>query len=227
MPGREISLETGGIYHLVNRGIGSQAIFTKPRDYQRALETALFYQNSHPPLRYSYFFRLPTSRRNKILQNLNDKPDHLVSLIAYCFMSNHFHLLIRQEKENGTSKFMSQFANSYTRYFNTKRRLQGPIFQGKFKAVKIDSTEQLIHVSRYIHLNPYSAGIINDLKATADYPYSSFREYVSPYHAAYCQKDIVLNLFTAPNSYKDFVFNQADYQRQLQIIKHLLAEITP
>lgn len=224
MPGREIPLVTDQIYHVVNRGIAEQPIFLREKDYERALETLLYYKNTHLPLRYSFFMRLPAKQRGEILTSLKEKRGVLVDIMAYCLMPNHIHLLVIQRKDNGISIFMSNFANSYTRYFNTKRNRRGPIFEGKFKAIRIETDEQLLHVSRYIHLNPYTSYIVKTLNQLEHYPYSSFSEYLGYSQSNVCQKELILNQFSNRNSYKNFVFNQADYQRKVEAIKHLTLE---
>lgn len=224
MPGREIPLVTGQTYHLLNRGIGDQPIFLNSKDYTRGLKTLLYYQNSQVPLRYSFFLRLPKEQRREILTSLEKKKDALIDIIAYCLMPNHFHLLCTQRKDNGISIFMGNFANSYTRYFNTKRTRRGPIFQGKFKAIRIETDEQLLHVSRYIHLNPYTSYLVKTLPQLEQYPYSSFGEYITPQQKDVCQKELILSHFPDGRTYKNFVFDQADYQRQLEKIKHLALE---
>lgn len=95
-------------------------------------------------------------------------------------MPNHFHLLLKQTKENGISKLVANFQNSYTRYFNLKNERVGPLFQGVFKALRVKTDEQLIHVSRYIHLNPYSSSVIKSFEELKRYPWSSVEEYLHP-----------------------------------------------
>lgn len=224
MPGRRQPLVTSHIYHVVNRGIADQKIFLGERYFARALDTFRYYQNSSPPLRYSYFIRLPRYRREEILGDLAKTKDFLVEILAYCFMPNHIHLLLKQTKDKGVSVFMSNVSNSYTRYFNTKRKRVGPIFQGKFKAVLIKTDDQLMHVSRYIHLNPYSAGIVKRLDRLPAYPYSSFSEYLGSKLGEFCERNTILSNFKDTDSYKRFVFDQADYQRELQKIKRLVLE---
>lgn len=127
MPGRNIPLITGQYYHVLNRGISLQPTFIGTRDFQRAIELMQYYQNEKPLIRYSQFLVLSKIRRKKILENLLKEKKFLAEIISYCFMPNHFHLILKQLKENGISKFMSNFSNSYTRYFNIKNKRNGPL----------------------------------------------------------------------------------------------------
>lgn len=224
MPGRKIPLVTNQIYHVLNRGIASQPVFLAKKDYQRTLEIIWYYQNQNPPLSYSHFLRLPIKQKSEILERLKNKEKFLVEIIALSLLPNHFHFLLKQTQENGVSIFMSNLTNSYTRYFNTKNKRTGPLFQGKFKATMVETDEQLFHLSRYIHLNPYTSYVVKKLKDLKDYPYSSLPEYLGRSRANFFQKEIVLNQFKNVNSYKRFVFDQAEYQRKLERIKHLAME---
>lgn len=224
MPGRNIPLVLNQIYHVLNRGVASQPVFFDKRNYQRATETIFYYQNKDLPLNYSAFLELSTQRRKEILERLKEKRNFLVEIIAFCLMPNHFHFLLKQIRENGISVFMSNFSNSYTRYLNTNRKRIGPLLQGKFKAVRVETDEQLLHLSRYIHLNPYSSYILKGLEELKIYPYSSLPEFLNSQKTDFCQKEIVLSHFKNPLHYKKFVFDQADYQRRLEEIKHLILE---
>ncbi len=215
---------TNQVYHVINRGVASQPIFLDQRDYLRAIEIILYYQNQKVPLRYSFFRRLPVKQRMEILDNLKGRADFLVEIIAYCLMPNHFHLVLKQIKDGGISTFMSNLSNSYTRYFNTKNKRIGPLLQGKFKAIRVETDEQLFHLSRYIHLNPYSSYVIKSLRKLEGYPYSSLPEYLGLTKSKNCHKETILDNFKDSTSYKKFVFDQADYQRMLQEIKQLTLE---
>ena len=224
MPGREIPLVTGEIYHIVNRGTASQTIFSSQRHYQRALEIMLYYQNQKPPLRYSYFSALSPSVKVEKLAQLKNTKEFLVEILAYCLMPNHFHFLLKQLVDNGISNYLSKFSNSYTRYFNTKHNRVGPLLQGKFKSIQVENENQLLHLSRYIHLNPFSSGIVKHLKDLQDYPYSSLSEHLGLNNNQYCSKDMILSYFKSTNAYRDFIFDQAYFQRELEIIKHSILE---
>lgn len=136
-------------------------------------------------------------------------------------MPNHFHFLLRQKQKNGVSTFAANFTNSYTRYFNTKHERVGPLFQGLFKAVRVESDEQLMHISRYIHLNPISSFLVEPDRLE-NYQWSSYPEYVVPSSKNnITNKEIVLGLFSSRKAYKQFVLDQVDYARRLEQIKHL------
>lgn len=224
MPGRKIPLVNNEIYHVINRGVASQPIFLNKRDYDRALNTILYYQNFNIPLRYSFFMRLPQQRKFELHNQLKGQKEYFVDIVSYCLMPNHIHLLLKQKTDSGISIFMSKFSNSYTRYFNTKNDRIGHLFQGKFKSVRIENDEQLLHVSRYIHLNPFTSYVVKNLDELERYPYSSFVEYINRKVQSFCKKSLVLNHFRSCINYKEFVFNQADYQRKLDRIKHLILE---
>jgi len=224
MPGRKIPLVTDQVYHILNRGIASQPVFLTKKNYQRMLEIILYYQNQNPSLSYSHFLRLPVNQRIEFLERLRNKEKFLVEIITLCLMPSHFHLLLKQSQENGISIFMSNLANSYTRYFNTQNKRIGHLFQGKFKSVMIETDEQLLHVSRYIHLNPYTSSIIKTLQELEGYSYSSLPEYLGQSKTNFFQKEIILDQFKDIDSYKNFILNQAEYQKRLEQIKHLIME---
>ncbi len=224
MPGRLVPLVKGEMYHVFNRGINKQIIFTSQRDYRRVLEVLEFYSYKKPRLSYSKYLLLHPESQQLFFEELRESGEKIVEIISYCFMPNHFHLQLRQLDENGISIFLGNLQNSYTRYFNTKYHKIGPLLQGRFKAILIENMFQLLHVSRYIHLNPYSSGICQTAEDLLKYPWSSLGEYIADSNTtSLCTKRDVLSEFNA-SSYKDFVLDQADYQRELDQIKHVLLE---
>lgn len=224
MPARVLPLVTNEIYHIINRGNASVPIFKVKHDHQRFIQTFLYYQNINPPIRFSKFTKLNNTNRGKILRELKEKKKFLVELIAYCLMPNHFHFLLRQNKEDGILNFIRLSTNSYSRYFNTKYRRRGSLFEGRFKAVRIETDNQLLHVSRYIHLNPYSSYLVKNFESLLSYPFSSLPEYLGNVREGVCQKEIILEHFPNAGKYKEFVSDRADYQRSLEEIKHQLLE---
>jgi putative transposase len=138
-------------------------------------------------------------------------------------MPNHFHFLIQETTNKGTSSFISNFQNSYAKYFNTKNKRNGSLFQQMFKSVLIETDEQLLHIARYIHLNPLTSFILKDIDELSSYPWSSFQEYIGT-EAKIVDKKLILNLFPSINHFIEFTKDQIDYQRQLDKIKHLTFE---
>ena len=140
-------------------------------------------------------------------------------------MPNHFHLLLKQLKNNGISTLVANFQNSYTRYFNLKNKRVGPLFQGAFKAVRVETDEQFLHVSRYIHLNPYSSLVVKSLEELQRYPWSSLPEYLNPKkhkNKISFPKEILDFFDDNLHDYQKFIYNQAEYQKNLETIKHLI-----
>ena len=224
MPRRNLPLVTGEIYHTLNRGTGSIPIFRTDKDYQKFLAILLYYQNAQVPFRFSRFVHLEREERVKLKKDLAKKKIFLVEIIAYCLMENHFHLLLKQEKDNGIMNLLRLVQNSYSHYFNKKSKRKGLLFEGSFKAIRVETEPQLLHLSRYIHLNPYSAYAVKNLSSLFKYPYSSLGEYINKRQKEVCQKNTILKLLSSRKKYKQFVSNQADYQRSLQTIKHQFLE---
>lgn len=137
-------------------------------------------------------------------------------------MPNHFHLLLRQLEEGGIQEFANKISNSYTKYFNTKYKRVGPLFQGAFKAVSVETDEQLTHLSRYIHLNPYVSNLTDQLTT---FTHSSYPEFIGLSNKQLCTTEPILSFFKDKNSYKKFVTDHQDYALRLAEIKHLLLDI--
>jgi len=224
MPTRTTPLITGHFYHIFNRGISKQPIFLGKKDFKRAMQLLRFYSFDIPKIRFSKFSLLSRKERNQFWKKLRKEERKLVELVSFCLLPNHFHLLLQQKKDNGISEFMSLFQNSFTRYFNTRYRKIGPILQGQFKAVRIEDEKQLLHLSRYIHLNPYSSFIVKKLPELENYPWSSLSEYLEGEKSPICSQETILTNFKNPKDYKRFVFDQANFQRALERIKYLVIE---
>lgn len=219
---RRVVLASNQIYHVYNRGVERRTIFTNRREFQRAIDTAKYYRFASLPLRFSKFLVQPETRKSEILTGIDSSENKQVEIIAYCLMPNHFHFLVKQLQDNGTSRFLSNFTNSYTKYFNTKHKRNGPLVQGIFKAVLVETDEQLLHVSRYIHLNPVASFVIKE-EELESYEWSSYREYLGLIEG-FCGKEIVLNQFPSIKDYRQFVHDRISYAQELEKIKHLVLE---
>lgn len=215
MPGRVIPFATDEVYHVFNRGVEKRETFRQPRDYQRFLQTVNYYRHGGRKPKFSTLNKTQFAIFNPSPNRL------LVEILCYCLLPNHFHLLLRQKKDKGISIFLSQLCNSYTRYFNTKHKRVGALFQGTFKAVLIEDDQQLVHISRYIHLNPLLAKVTPQLDS---YKWSSWSEYMS-YTDGVCNTEEILGLFKSSADYRDFTKDQIDYAETLRMLKRQLLDL--
>lgn len=184
--------------------------------YQRFLELMEYYNRPIVPYKYSIALQLDTYTYTNCLK---EKSDQIVKIIAYCLMPDHYHLLVKIKNDTCFSQFISNIENSFSRYFNLLSKRKGPLWQSRFKDKRIRTNEQLLHVSRYIHLNPVTNYLIDN---PIHWVYSSYRDYIlSKTTLSETMTEISIK---DPMTYKRFVEDQIDYQRALKSIKRLLLE---
>lgn len=223
MARRKAVLATNEFYHVYNRGVEKRPIFLNRGDHLRMIEVANYYRFQRCPVKFSYFRRLSSKERVRLLEKMERESKKLVEVLCFCLMPNHIHFLLKQLVDGGVSKFMAKITNGYSHYFNVKNKRVGHLFQGNFGAVRMETEEQLIHVSRYIHLNPVTSYLI-EFKDLEKYEWSSYPEYLGV-KKGFCSKQEVIGHFKNPESYKEFVADHVDYARELENIKHLTFEI--
>ena len=137
----------GAWYHGMNRGAGRRRIFLAGAD------------------------------STKFLTLLGEVSEiYRLEVHAYCLMGNHYHLLVHTPHA-GLSRAMRHLNGVYTQYFNRRTGQDGPLFRGRYRAVLVDSDAYLLQASRYIHVNPVDAGIVN---RPEDYAHSSYGAYLEP-----------------------------------------------
>jgi len=212
-------------YHIFNRGLDRRPVFLNHWDFVRAWKTLDFYRFKNTSLNLAKVLVMGKEDKEKFFSNLRKDSNKQVEVISYCFMPNHFHFLLKQKQKEGISTFLSNFTNSYTRYFNARHKRRGRLFEGVFKAVRIETEEQLMHVSRYFHLNPVVSLVIKECEL-GDYNWSSFPEYLGECQGIeICDKEIVLSGFSSKEDYRTFVHDRIEYGQKLESIKHLLLEV--
>lgn len=193
-------------------------IFRSHEDYFRMKEIMRYYALENQPVKYSLYEKLILSGNIRSFQELSNK-EYLVEIIAYCIMPTHIHLILCQLKDEGISIYMKNLLNSYTRYFNIKNNRKGPLWQGRFKSILIQTDEQLLHLTRYIHLNPTSDNLVDKPE---NWKYSSYHEYLQKGDDFLCAFQKYINI--DPRSYNAFVGERRDYQQKLAEIRHLCLE---
>jgi len=184
---RDNPLMTGNHYHVYNRGIDKRTIFNTENDYKRFM-VLLHISNSRKAIKLDNLI----SHAGMNYQQLLEVPieEKLVSISAWCVMTNHFHLAVRQEVDDGISIFMKKLGTAYSMFFNKKYQRQGALFGGRFKSKLVDSDAHMMWLMRYIHANPLDIefdmdnapaglGLSQDQKMfLRGYPYSSLADYL-------------------------------------------------
>jgi len=212
---RKVLLVNNEIYHIFNRGVNKADIYFQEPDFRRFYLSAIYYLDHST--KYSRHLSDPGSDMNG--QGRNEQAR--VEVIAYCLLPNHFHFLMKQLKDGGITSYIRHLCNAYSHYINKKNDRVGPLFQGKFRSVHIGNSDQLYHVSRYIHLNPLVSKLTNNLE---NYKWSSYLTYARGSEDKLCNTDLILKSFSSGDEYCKFVLDRADYARRLDDIKHLVVE---
>ena len=199
-PMRKISFALGEYYHIYNRGVDKRNIFADFFDINR------FFLSMNE-------FNTPVSI-GSIYEHRFDKPDNsvpkpkLIEFTAYCLNPNHFHFIVTPQHDAGIQKFMHKLGLGYTNYFNERHKRSGSLFQGKYKAVHVNSNEYLLHLSAYVNLNDEVHQLGNSVPKLVK---SSWEEFLDPATKnPFCRKNIVLDQFATFPAYKKFAFDCLD-----------------
>lgn len=219
MPSRKDIFLNGKIYHIFNKTIDKRTVFSSKTLASLFINTLQYYRSSHSVIRYSHFKELPPRLKHLHSQKIYTPLSFRIEILSYCLMPNHFHLLVKQRLDDGIIKTVGTVLNSITRYFNVLHERKGPVFLPQFRSKRIITGEQLIHVSRYIHLNPYTSGVVKTVSELQTYPFSSLKEYQDK--EILCNTRYVLDHFKGSKDlYIRFVLSNKKYQKTLESIKH-------
>jgi REP element-mobilizing transposase RayT len=195
MPRREMEFEPGSYYHVFNRGVNKERIFFEQENYH-------------------FFIR--RMREYLVCQE--------VEMIAYCLMPNHFHMIVCPLKENFSAR-MGLFGMSYAKAINSRYKRVGPLFQSRFQAKWVGKNEYLLHLSRYIHINPVLGKLVGKAE---DWEFSSYRDYLGLRREDMLKPGIVLEQFSMfmgdivnqQKAYREFV--EGFLGDDIHQIQHLL-----
>lgn len=140
-------ISESGVYHILFRGVNQQNIFEEADDFKKLKDTIGFV-----------------------------KQEMGFEIYAYCFMSNHVHLVLKEKNTGDISLIMKRILTKYARWYNIKYGRSGALIANRYKSVPVEVDEYFLQLIRYVHQNPIKAGIADELGA---YPYSSYVEYVN------------------------------------------------
>jgi REP element-mobilizing transposase RayT len=171
MPNRITPIEVDSIYHIYNRGVNKGLIFFNEKNYQ-------------------YFIY-------KMAYHFQEK----ASVLAYCLMPNHFHLIIKVIDSNFIQKGLQPFMIAYSRAINNEQNRIGPLFQGHYQSNLIDDDSYLLECIKYIHLNPVKAGIV---ERPQDWQFSSYKQYLSNNKLTMIDSSFIFHFFDTINEFVEF-----------------------
>ncbi len=202
-----------GIYHVYNQGIENKVLFKTEQDYLRFIHDLFEFNDTHHSSNFSYRFRKDPTRVMGInapyfvreLRHTNEPRELLVDILGFVLMPNHFHLLLREKKRGGITKFMHRLGTGYALHFNQSHKHEGSIFHRRFASVRLEGGESLHHLLCYIHADPLT------LNAAPSDPVSFLNSYRWSSHLDYCgwnnfpsvtQRDLILDFFGGEEQYK-------------------------
>ena len=221
MPYRKTPLVESQIYHIFTKSIAGFRIFNSDYDFERILAAVCFYTTENPLSKLSLFIEDKINLEEVKSKVLYADSVKIVEMLAYCFMPTHIHLVLKQLRPGGISKFINVVLKSYSKYFNVKYKRKGPLWEGRFRSVLVETDEQFLHLTRYVHLNPVSISLVDNPE---DWKSSSYGEYIGRVDKKnrICAFDDYLDMDYS--SYRKFVEDRIDYQRELEQIKNLIIE---
>ena len=168
----------GAFYHVTSRGDERKEIFRTVADRQRFLE----------------YLSSATTRYGAVIH-------------CYCMLGNHYHIFL-QTPHGNLSQIMRHINGAYTTYYNVKRNHAGHLFQGRYKAIVVEADQYALELTRYVHLNPVRAGMVD---SPEDFRWSSYSSYVGiEQPSPWLDVNFVLEMFGANMSvrqqrYREFV----------------------
>ena len=171
------TISESGVYHILFRGVNQQNIFEEASDFEKLKE---------------------------IIEIV--KQDLQFEMYAYCFMSNHVHIVLKEKNCGDISLIMKRILTKYARWYNTKYGRSGALIANRYKSVPVEIDEYFLNLIRYIHQNPIKAGIVDKIE---NYPYSSFIEYINKANLA--DTNFLLEMI----SIEEFV----EYHKELENMK--------
>lgn len=179
-------------YHIYNRGIDKKPIYFDDENYL-------------------YFTRL--------LEHNHKRYD--ISILVYCLIPNHYHLLVYQNSDNPASSFVQSLNNAFVQGMNKQLNRKGTLFEGRAKTKLIDKEEYLMHICRYIHLNPIKHNLVQN---PSDWTYSNFLTCIEGVDDGLTDSDFIKELFLTRENYREFVEDYIPTMEEMSTMKEYVLE---
>lgn len=241
MPYRREQFVNNEIYHIIIRRIGEELLFRDIDDYYRGVFSIYEFNTTQPvEIWLKRKARAKIKTEGDPLSQI-DTRDPLVETLLFCLMPNHIHLLLKQLKQGGITKYMNKIGAGYPAYFKQKYNLRnmknkGYFFQGRFVSVRIKTDKQLKAVFVYIHTNPVSliepkwkeTGIQNPSKIISfleSFKWSSYLDYIGKKNfPSVTKRKFVSEIMGGMQGCKEFVENWIKYKGEIKEFANLSLE---
>lgn len=198
---------------MYNRGVEKRDVFVDEEDYFRFVHDLYEFNDSNPVRNLHYFFNHKTKsiEARKLYGDQMREP--LVEILVFTLMPNHYHIMLKQIKENGIVKFMQKLGTGYTMYFNKKYCRVGSLFQGRFKAAHITDEPHFIHLPHYIHTNPLAINYRSStsIEFLTEYRWSSFPDYIGRQNfSSVTERGVLLDIFGGEEKYREHTIQRLE-----------------
>ncbi len=204
----------GDIYHICNKSISNYRIFRSDTLASHFQITLNYYNTTTQKICLSKALK----KHFTFPHIINRRDTNIFFVITFCIMPDHYHLLIKVNNEMLVSKYINDIQNSYTRYYNKMNNRKGPLWQNRFRAIRIEDNSTLLHVQRYIHLNATTAGLVD---LPEKWKWSSYNDYVCDPTLLEMNKEISIQ---SMRQLRQFTEDQIDYQKTIKGIRRKLLE---
>jgi len=208
----------GEYYHVYSRVILNITEFKNYENAQKLHQAFLLANSTESSTAFRYLRNYENAGLGRAIE-IAWRGEKLVDVVAYVIMPNHYHLLVKELRENGISDFFHKCNTAIAKYINIKEERKGPLFESNFKAKHIDSNQYLLHLSLYIHLNPldfidsknWRNGNLKNWnskkKELLEYPWSSLKNYLYKDYEDWILSgtEIILDQFKDKKDYEKFL----------------------
>lgn len=248
MPYRKTQFINDEVYHIVMRRIGDKPLFLGKDDYYRGIFSLYEFNNMHPVeilkrrrdrlVEKKRLAKIGGDRVSAELKLVADRREKLVDILAFALMPNHIHILVRQLKDGGITKFINKVGAGYPAYFRKKHNIKekGYFFQSRFISVPIKTDEQLIAVFVYIHTNPISLvesgwkrgrvkNITKAIEFLENYKWSSYQDYLGKKNfPSVTDRDFLTEMTGGEKKIKALVKEWMSQKKEIKIMDEVVLE---
>ncbi len=216
MPKRKTPLENNHFYHIYIHALDTLEIFSSYQNKKLFTKIINYYQYQDPMVSFSGFYKnYSPQEKGLLMKQLKEKDNRLIDIVSFCCVDNHFHFTLKQLIDKGISLFMKQVLSSFGHIYNFKNKRKGSLYRSRFKSRLITNDEDLIHLTVYHHLHPYTNGLVDSVEEVFHYPFSSLPAYFGNTCLVDIRPDEVLKIIPQ-EKYRQLIFSRVQEQKSLE-----------